>query len=40
MGAYVGRLIADDIAGRKAAPFAYRHQGDLAAIGRLQPSSS
>ncbi|MDB5657101.1 MAG: putative dehydrogenase protein [Tardiphaga sp.] len=34
MGAYVGRLIAYDIAGREAAPFAYRHQGDLAAIGR------
>jgi NADH dehydrogenase len=34
MGAYVGRLIAGDIAGQKTAPFVYRHQGDLAAIGR------
>jgi NADH dehydrogenase len=35
MGAYVGRLIAARIAGEPAvAPFRYRHQGDLAAIGR------
>jgi NADH dehydrogenase len=34
MGTYVGRLIAADIAGQKVAPFSYRHQGDLAAIGR------
>jgi NADH:ubiquinone reductase (H+-translocating) len=35
MGRYVGRLIAGRIAGAAApAPFRYRHQGDLAAIGR------
>lgn len=35
MGGYVGRRIADRIAGRDdAGPFAYRHQGDLATIGR------
>jgi NADH dehydrogenase len=35
MGGYVGRLIAARIAGAPApAPFRYRHQGDLAAIGR------
>jgi NADH dehydrogenase len=35
MGRYVGRLIAARIAGAPApAPFRYRHQGDLAAIGR------
>ncbi len=35
MGGYVGRRIADRIAGRdEAAPFVYRHQGDLATIGR------
>lgn len=35
MGHYVGRLIAARIAGKPAgAPFRYRHQGDLAAIGR------
>jgi NADH:ubiquinone reductase (H+-translocating) len=35
MGRYVGRLIAARIAGTPApAPFRYRHQGDLAAIGR------
>jgi NADH dehydrogenase len=35
MGRYVGRLIAGRIAGAPApAPFRYRHQGDLAAIGR------
>ena len=35
MGRYVGRLIAARIAGKPAgAPFRYRHQGDLAAIGR------
>jgi NADH dehydrogenase len=35
MGRYVGRLIAARIEGKPApAPFRYRHQGDLAAIGR------
>ena len=35
MGRYVGRLIAARIAGAAApGPFRYRHQGDLAAIGR------
>ncbi len=35
MGRYVGRLIGDRIAGRPfAGPFRYRHQGDLATIGR------
>jgi NADH dehydrogenase len=35
MGRYVGRLIAARIAGAATpAPFRYRHQGDLAAIGR------
>jgi NADH dehydrogenase len=35
MGRYVGRLIASRITGKAAsAPFRYRHQGDLAAIGR------
>jgi NADH dehydrogenase len=35
MGRYVGRLIADRVAGRPpAGPFRYRHQGDLATIGR------
>jgi NADH dehydrogenase len=35
MGRYVGRLIAARIAGRAPVPpFRYRHQGDLAAIGR------
>src|SRR6202030_1131711 len=35
MGRYVGRLIAARIAGGPAPePFRYRHQGDLAAIGR------
>ena len=35
MGGYVGRLIAARATGRAApGPFAYRHQGDLAAIGR------
>jgi NADH:ubiquinone reductase (H+-translocating) len=35
MGRYVGRLIAARIAGRHAVPpFRYRHQGDLATIGR------
>jgi NADH dehydrogenase len=35
MGGYVGRLIASRITGRDvSAPFRYRHQGDLAAIGR------
>jgi NADH dehydrogenase len=35
MGRYVGRLIAARIAGVPApAPFRYRHQGDLATIGR------
>src|SRR3977135_1970821 len=35
MGRYVGRLIAARIAGAGAPkPFRYRHQGDLATIGR------
>ncbi|HEY2707345.1 MAG TPA: NAD(P)/FAD-dependent oxidoreductase [Caulobacteraceae bacterium] len=35
MGAYAGRLIAARLAGRAAPPpFAYRHAGDLATIGR------
>lgn len=35
MGGYVGKLIAGDINGSpRPAPFAYRHQGDLATIGR------
>jgi NADH dehydrogenase len=35
MGAYVGRLIDARLAGRQpGAPFRYRHQGDLATIGR------
>jgi NADH dehydrogenase len=35
MGKYVGRLIAARIAGAtEAAPFHYRHQGDLATVGR------
>jgi NADH dehydrogenase len=35
MGAYVGGLIAARLAGRPApAPFRYRHDGDLATIGR------
>jgi NADH dehydrogenase len=35
MGQYVGRLIAARIAGRtNGRPFRYRHQGDLATIGR------
>jgi NADH:ubiquinone reductase (H+-translocating) len=35
MGRYVGQLIASRITGKDAnAPFRYRHQGDLAAIGR------
>jgi NADH dehydrogenase len=35
MGGYVGRLIAARVAGGGApVPFRYRHQGDLAAIGR------
>ncbi len=35
MGGYVGRLIAARVAGSAAPPpFRYRHQGDLAAIGR------
>lgn len=35
MGRYVGGLIADEAAGRgDIRPFAYRHQGDLATIGR------
>src|SRR5262249_39078769 len=33
-GRYVGRLIAARVAGRPSPPFRYRHQGDLAAIGR------
>jgi NADH dehydrogenase len=35
MGRYVGQLLAARLAGRAApAPFRYRHQGDLATIGR------
>lgn len=36
MGRYIGRLIAARIAGQAAAPapFAYRHYGDLATVGR------
>ncbi len=35
MGGYVGRLIAARVAGKAPPPpFRYRHQGDLAAIGR------
>ena len=35
MGKYVGRLIAAQVAGRTLpGPFAYRHMGDLATIGR------
>jgi NADH dehydrogenase len=35
MGRYVGRLIAARIAGKAPPePFRYRHQGDLATIGR------
>jgi NADH:quinone reductase (non-electrogenic) len=35
MGRYVGRLLAARVAGKAAPPpFHYRHQGDLAAIGR------
>ena len=35
MGRYVGRLIAERLAGEKSiAPFAYRHAGDLATVGR------
>jgi NADH dehydrogenase len=34
MGAYVGRFIAHEIAGKPTEPFIYVHQGDLAAIGK------
>jgi NADH:ubiquinone reductase (H+-translocating) len=35
MGAYVAKVIAARVGGRQApAPFAYRHRGDLATIGR------
>jgi NADH dehydrogenase len=35
MGRYVGRLIAARVAGRpEPGPFRYRHQGDLATVGR------
>jgi NADH dehydrogenase len=35
MGRYVGRLIASRVAGATgAAPFRYRHEGDLATVGR------
>jgi NADH dehydrogenase len=35
MGRYVGKLIAARLAGAASpAPFAYRHAGDLATIGR------
>jgi NADH dehydrogenase len=33
MGQYVGKLIAARVAGQSAAPFHYRHMGDLATIG-------
>jgi len=34
MGNYVGKLIAARVAGQSLPPFRYRHQGDLATIGR------
>ncbi len=34
MGEYVGRKIAADLAGKPVPPFRYRHEGDLAVIGR------
>jgi NADH dehydrogenase len=34
MGNYVGKLIAAHLAGRSLPPFRYRHQGNLATIGR------
>ncbi len=34
MGAYAGRKIAADLAGKQVRPFRYRHEGDLAVIGR------
>lgn len=34
MGKYVGRKIAADLAGKQVRPFRYRHEGDLAVIGR------
>ena len=34
MGRYVGRLIAARVAGEASRPFRYRHQGDLATVGR------
>jgi NADH:ubiquinone reductase (H+-translocating) len=34
MGQYAGRRIAAALAGKKIAPFHYRHEGDLATIGR------
>ena len=34
MGGYVGRKIAADLAGKSVPPFRYRHEGDLAVIGR------
>jgi NADH dehydrogenase len=34
MGRYVGKLIRARLAGRDLPPFHYRHQGDLATIGR------
>ena len=34
MGGYVGRKIAADLAGKQLPPFRYRHEGDLAVIGR------
>ena len=34
MGGYVGRKIAADLAGKPFPPFRYRHEGDLAVIGR------
>ncbi len=34
MGSYAGRKIAADLAGQPMPPFRYRHEGDLAVIGR------
>lgn len=34
MGKYVGRKIAAELAGKPMRPFRYRHEGDLAVIGR------
>jgi NADH dehydrogenase len=34
MGAYAGRRIAAELQGKQTKPFLYRHEGDLATIGR------